>query len=90
VSVFTPWSLGDPDWAALAIAPPSVVLVAQIGVLVLLFALSLRAGRRLSLGLYPDAARAGRAALPMTLLALAFTVLGIVLLAQPMGLRHDM
>jgi polyferredoxin len=90
VGVFTPWSLGEPDWAALALAPPPVVLVAQVGILVLLFALSLRAGCRLSLGLYPDAALAARAAVPMTLLALGFTVLGIVLLAQPMGLRHGM
>jgi hypothetical protein len=90
VGVFTPWSAGDPDWAALALAPASVVLVAQVAVLVALFLLSLRAGRRLALGLYPDAALAARAALPMMLLSLAFTVAGIVLMAQPMGLRHDM
>jgi hypothetical protein len=90
VGVFTPWSLGDPDWAELALAPPPVVLATQLAVLVVLFALSLRAGRRLSLRLYPDAAVAARAAVPMALLALAFTALGIALLAQPMGLRHGM
>jgi len=46
--------------------------------------------RRIAQSLYPDAALAARATLPMMLLTLAFAGLGIVLLVQPMGLRHVM
>jgi hypothetical protein len=52
------------------------------------FVLSLVAGSRLALRVYPDATTAGHALIPMVALSLLFTVAGIVLLSLPMGMRH--
>ena len=54
------------------------------------FILSLVAGHRLSLRAYPDPRTASRALVPMAALSFVFTVAGIVLLNQPMGMRHGM
>ena len=54
------------------------------------FGLSLAAGHRLSVRVYPDRWTASRALIPMAVLSLLFTVAGIVLLNQPMGMRHGM
>jgi hypothetical protein len=61
-----------------------------VAFLVGFFVLSLQAGHRLSLRLYPDARVASRAWIPMAGLALVFTLTGILLLMQPMGMRHAM
>ena len=54
------------------------------------FALSLVAGHRLSLRVYADPRTASRALIPMAALSLLFTLAGIVLLNQPMGMRHGL
>ena len=54
------------------------------------FVLSLVAGHRLSLRAYADPRAASRALVPMAALSFVFTVAGIVLLNQPMGMRHGM
>jgi hypothetical protein len=90
VARFTPFSLGVPDWEVPALAPEPVVALLQVAFLVGFFVLSLRAGHRLSLRLYPDARVASRAWIPMAGLALLFTLAGILLLMQPMGMRHAM
>jgi hypothetical protein len=61
-----------------------------MGVLIGFFVLSLVAGQRLSARSYADPRAASRAFLPMVVLSLAFTVAGIVLLSQPMSMRHGM
>ena len=90
VALYTPLSLGEPTWPAPALAPEAVVGLLQMTVLVGFFALSLIAGHRLSLGAYADPQAAGRALVPMVVLSLLFTVAGIVLLNQPMEMRHGM
>jgi polyferredoxin len=85
---FTPWSLGEPDWSTLPLAPEPVVALLQTIVLIGFLALSLYAGHRLALRTYTDARAASRAVIPFAALSLAFTVLGIVLLSQPMAMRH--
>jgi 4Fe-4S binding domain len=90
VARYTPFSLGVPDWEVTALAPEPVVALLQVAFLVGFFVLSLQAGHRLSLRLYPDARVASRAWIPMAGLALLFTLAGILLLMQPMGMRHAM
>lgn len=90
VALYTPLSLGAPDWQTGPLAPEPVVQFLQMAVMVALFVLSLVAGQRMSVRVYPDARTASRALAPMVLLSLAFTVVGIVLLNQPMGMRHGM
>jgi hypothetical protein len=90
VAVYTPLSLGAPDWQFLPLAPEPVVALLQMAVVTGFFVLSLVAGHRLSLGAYPDPRTASRALIPMVTLSLLFTVAGIVLLNQPMGARHGM
>jgi len=89
LALHTPLSLGEPSWQSAA-APAGVVSLLQMVVLVAFFILSLVAGHRLTAGAYPDARTAGRALVPMALLAFVFTAAGIVLLSLPMGMRHAM
>jgi hypothetical protein len=90
VALYTPFSLGEPDWAVTPIAAEPVVGFLQLTVLVGFFALSLVAGHRLSLKAYGDPRSASRALVPLAALSFVFTVAGIVLLNQPMGMRHGM
>jgi hypothetical protein len=90
VMLYTPWSLGAPDWQGAPLASAATVWLLQMVILVAFFVLSLVAGHRLSLRAYPDPRAAGRAFAPMAMLSLLFTVAGIVLLNQPMGMRHGM
>jgi len=90
VALYTPFSLGEPDWQVLALAPEPVVGLLQMAFVVGFFVLSLLAGHRLSLRAYPDPRTASRALIPMAALSFVFTVAGIVLLSQPMGMRHGM
>jgi 4Fe-4S binding protein len=88
IELYTPWSLGQPEWPASPLAPAAVVSVFQTVVLVGFFVLSLVAGYRLALRAYLDPRIASTAVVPMAVLSLVFTVIGIVLLNQPMGMRH--
>jgi len=90
VALYTPFSLGEPDWQVSPLAAEPVVAFIQMTLLVGFFVLSLVAGHRLSLRAYPDPLTASRALVPMALLSFVFTVAGIVLLNQPMGMRHGM
>jgi polyferredoxin len=90
VALYTPLSLGEPDWQVSPLAPAPVVGLLQVVIVVGFFVLSLVAGHRLSVGAYGDAHTASRALLPMAVLAWVFTVAAIVLLQQPMGMRHGM
>jgi hypothetical protein len=90
VSVFTPWSLGQPDWHVPALAGASAINVLQTVVITGFFALALLAGQRLALGVYADGGVAGRAVVPFVLLALLFVAAGLLLLGQPMAMRHTM
>jgi hypothetical protein len=87
-ALYTPISLGSPDWRAAPLAPEPVVGLLQLAVLVGFFLLSLRVGHRLSLRVYGDARAAGRALIPMVALATIFTLVGVVLLSLPMAMRH--
>lgn len=52
------------------------------------FGLSLVAGDRLTLRTVSDMRTASRAFLPMAAIVLAFTLVGVVVLSLPMGMRH--
>jgi ferredoxin len=88
VALYTPFSLGAADWRATPLAPEPVVALLQVAVVVAFFGLSLVAGHRLTLRAYPDARAASRAFLPMAGIALAFTLVGLIVLSLPMGMRH--
>ena len=88
LALYTPFSFGEPEWPAPALASASVVSVLQMTILVGFFVLSLIAGHRLALRFYPSPRSASLALMPMAMLSLLFTVVGIVLLNQPMGMRH--
>jgi len=89
-ALFTPFWLGEPDWQVPPIAPEPVVGLLQTVIVVLCFALSVLAGHRLSLRAYADRRTALRAVIPFAVLSFAFAVLSILLLQQPMGMRHGM
>ncbi|MBI4254484.1 MAG: hypothetical protein HY616_05385, partial [Candidatus Rokubacteria bacterium] len=89
-ALYTPFWLGEPDWQVPPIAPEAVVGLLQTAVVVALFAVSVLAGHRLSLRAYADRRAALRAVIPFAVLSFAVAVLTIVLLQQPMGMRHGM
>jgi hypothetical protein len=89
-ALYTPLSLGEPDWQPAPLAPEPVVGFLQLGIVVAFFVLSLVAGHRLAAGAYGHTRAASRALVPMAVLACVFTVAAIVLLSQPMGMRHGM
>ena len=86
--VYTPLSLGEPDWQIHPLAPAPVVGLLQMAVLAGFFVLSLVTGHRLATSTHRDGRIATRVVAPMVVLSLALTALGIVLLNLPMGLRH--
>ena len=88
VALYTPFSLGAADWRATPLAPEPVVALLQVAIVVAFFGLSLVAGHRLTLRTYPDARAASRAFIPIAGIALAFTLVGLVVLSLPMGMRH--
>ncbi|MBI2528397.1 MAG: 4Fe-4S binding protein [Candidatus Rokubacteria bacterium] len=90
VATYTPLSLGAPGWMPAPLASEAVVGLLQMGILAGFFVLSLVAGQRIALRVYADPRAARRALAPMAALSFAFTVAGIVLLNQPMGMRHGM
>ncbi|MBI3456725.1 MAG: 4Fe-4S binding protein [Candidatus Rokubacteria bacterium] len=90
IALYTPFSLGVADWEVVPLAPEPVVGLVQMTFVVGFFVLSLVAGHRLALRVYPDARAASQALIPMAALSLLFTLAGIVLLMQPMGMRHGM
>jgi hypothetical protein len=87
-ALYTPLSLGEADWQPAPLAPEPVVGLLQVVIVVAFFVLSLVAGHRLSAGAYDDPRTASRALVPMAVLSCLFTVAAIVLLNQPMGMRH--
>jgi ferredoxin len=88
IALYTPFSVGVADWRVMPLAPQAVVSLLQVAIVVAFFGLSLVAGHRLTLRTYPDARSASRAFLPMMAVALAFTLVGLVVLSLPMGMRH--
>jgi polyferredoxin len=90
VGLYTPWSLGEPDWQQAPLAPAAVVALLQVVIIVGFFVLSLVAGQRLASSAYADPRAAGRAFAPMAALSCLFTVTALVLLHLPMGMRHAM
>ena len=90
VAIYTPLWLGVPDWSPAPLASEEVVGLLQMGILAGFFVLSLVAGQRTALRVYGDPRAASRALVPMAVLSFAFTVAGILLLNQPMGMRHGM
>ena len=90
VATYSPISLGQPDWHVAPLAPEPVVALLQAVVVVGFCALTLATGHRLAARFYSDRGAASRAVVPFVILAVVFTVVSIVLLQQPMGLRHGM
>jgi hypothetical protein len=86
--LYTPFSLGVSDWHTTPPAPEPVVALLQVAIVVAFFGLSLVAGHRLALRTYPDAQTASRAFLPLAGIVLAFTLVGLIVLSLPMGMRH--
>lgn len=87
---YSPISFGAPDWNVVPLAPEPVVNVLQAVVVVGFFALTLTTGHRLAARVYTDRRAASRAVVPFVVLAVVFTVVSILLLQQPMGMRHGM
>jgi hypothetical protein len=90
VAVYTPFSLGEPDWRVTALAPEPVVALLQVAIIVGFFAVSLVVGLKIAQRAYPDLRTATRALLPMAALSFLFTAIGIVVLSQPMAMRHGL
>ena len=88
VALYTPFCSGPRTGAPRRSLRSRWWRLLQVAIVVAFFGLSLVAGHRLALRTYPDARTASRAFLPMAGIALVFTLVGLVVLSLPMGMRH--
>jgi polyferredoxin len=87
---FTPLDFGAPSWQAAPIASPEAIHWLQTLLILAGFAFSLAAYERLSLKWRKERAAAGKALIPFAAIALLFTLINLILLNQPMAMRHGM
>lgn len=88
VARYTPLDWGVPNWNIAPMASDSTIYWLQMGVLVLFYAASVYLGCRIALQSSPGRKTAIVILIPMVALSLAFTLLNIFLLNQPMSARH--
>ncbi|MGH7769420.1 MAG: 4Fe-4S binding protein [Candidatus Binatia bacterium] len=87
---FTPFDFGAPSWQAAPIASADAIHWLQTLLILAGFVFSLAAYERLSLQWQKDRAVAGKALIPFAAIALLFTLINLILLNQPMAMRHGM
>ncbi|HEX2387010.1 MAG TPA: 4Fe-4S binding protein, partial [Candidatus Binatia bacterium] len=87
---YTPLDFGAPNWQTTALAAPEVIYALQTLLILAGLGLSLAAFERLSLGWQGGRAEGARALIPFAAVALIFTVINLILLNQPMAMRHGM
>jgi hypothetical protein len=87
---YTPWDFGAPVWQAMPVASPEAIHWLQTLLILAGFAFSLAAYERLSVQRQKNGPGATKALIPFVVLSLLFTVINLVLLNQPMGMRHGM
>ena len=85
---YTPFDFGAPSWQAMPIASPEAIHWLQTLLILAGFAVSLAAYERLSTRWQKERPVAGNALIPFVALSLLFTLVNLVLLNQPMGMRH--
>jgi hypothetical protein len=88
INAYTPFFAGTPDFAPRALVAEPAVYWLQMTLLVGFFWLSLISGWRLAKTLFGDGREGLRGLLPMMALALAFMLINIYFLNQPMNPRH--
>lgn len=87
---YTSLAFGAPNWQAAPIAAPEAIHWLQTLLILAGFAFSLAAYERLSVKWREGRPNSGRALIPFVAVALLFTLLNLVLLNQPMAMRHGM
>ena len=87
---YTPFDFGAADWQAMPIASPEAIYWLQTLLILAGFAVSLAAYERLSASWRKERGATGSALVPFVAVALVFTLVNLVLLNQPMGMRHGM
>jgi hypothetical protein len=87
---FTPFDFGAPVWQAAPIASADAIHWLQTLLILAGFAFSLAVYERLPLQWPQKPAAAGRALIPFAAIALLFTLINLILLNQPMAMRHGM
>ena len=87
---YTPFDFGAADWQAMPIASPEAIHWLQTLLILAGFAVSLAAYERLSAGWHKERGATGNALIPFVAVALVFTLVNLVLLNQPMAMRHGM
>ncbi|MBI4483158.1 MAG: 4Fe-4S binding protein [Acidobacteria bacterium] len=85
---YLPVSLGNPRWDLGTILTADTIFGLQVFVCVAAYLIALWAGHRIALRSAGSNRPAFRALLPMAALALAFTLLNLYVLSQPMSMRH--
>ncbi|HEY2988157.1 MAG TPA: 4Fe-4S binding protein, partial [Candidatus Binatia bacterium] len=87
---FTPFDLGAPVWEATPIASADAIHWLEMLLILAGLAVSLAAYERLSVKWHKQGAVSGSALIPFAAVALIFTVINLILLNQPMAMRHGM
>lgn len=87
---YTPFDFGQPSWQAMPVASPEAIHWLQTLLIFAGFAFSLAAYERLSVERRKNRPDATTALIPFVVVSLLFTLLNLLLLNQPMGMRHGM
>jgi hypothetical protein len=90
LKVYTPFDFGVPNWQAAPLASGEIIHVVQTLLLIAGLGLSLAAYERLSHAWQGGRAEGARALVPFAAVALIFTLINLILLSQPMAMRHGM
>jgi len=90
VNRYTIFDFGAPSWQIPPIASPEAIHWLQTLLILAGFALSLAAYERLAVQWHTERPATAKALLPFIAVSLLFTLINLVLLNQPMGMRHGM
>ncbi|OGQ82674.1 MAG: hypothetical protein A3F90_19195 [Deltaproteobacteria bacterium RIFCSPLOWO2_12_FULL_60_19] len=87
---YLPFDFGTPHWQSAAVASPEAISWLQMLLILGGFALSVAAYERLTAKTGVAQSAGGKALIPFVVASLLFTLVNLVLLNQPMGMRHGM
>lgn len=86
--LYTPFTAGQIDWQTMPLVSPDITYAMQVLLILAGLVMSLVVGYRLSERLLREGVKNPRAVMPFIILAVAFTLLNLYLIHQPMGMRH--
>lgn len=90
LSRYLPFDFGEPSWEVAPLISSDVTHGLQVALVIGGFLFSLVVGYRLGVGFLGGSKLTAKVVAPLVALSLVFTLINLLLLNQPMGMRHGM